>query len=79
MELKIEPSSELTLKIGGKRIGKLEGLYIDVTGATSFLGVPKIKLKLTVDAKAFDGDTKALSTLCDKVSKYKFLDLTVVK
>jgi hypothetical protein len=79
MELKIEPSSELTLKIGGKRIGKLEGLYIDITGATSFLGVPKIKLKLTVDAKAFEGDTKMLSALCDRVQKYKFLEMTVMK
>lgn len=79
MELKIEPSSELTLKIGGKRVGKLEGLYIDITGGTSFLGVPKIKLKITVEAKAFEGDTKAIETLCSKVSKYKFLEMTLVK
>lgn len=79
MELKIEPSSELTLKIAGKRIGKLEGLYIDISGATSFLGVPKIKLKITVEAKAFEGDTKALQTLMDRVQKYKFLEMTVMK
>jgi hypothetical protein len=78
MELKIEPSNELTLKVAGKRIGFLEGLYID-TASSSMFGVPKIKLKITVEAKAFDGNKTALDSLISKVQKFKFLEMTLMK
>jgi hypothetical protein len=78
MELQIEPSSEITLKIKGKRIGKLEGLYIDTTSSSMF-GIPKIKLRILVEAKAFGEDTKTLSALIEKVQKHKFLEMVVQK
>ncbi len=77
MELQIEPSAELTLKIKGKRIGKLEGLYID-TSSSSMFGVPKIKLRILVEAKAFE-DSKVLTSLIEKVQKFKFLEMTLQK
>lgn len=79
MQLKIEPTTELSLKLAGKRIGKLEGLLIDVSNSASvFMAVPKVQIAISVNASAFD-DEKKLKELTEKVSKFKFLQLTIIK
>lgn len=78
MQLKIEPTSELLLKLGDKKIGKLDALCIDVSNG-GFLGVPKVKLSISIDASAFEGDSKTLNALIEKVQKFKFLDVTLKK
>jgi hypothetical protein len=79
MQLKIEPTSELSLKLGGKKIGCLSGLMIDVSNSTSmFINVPKVQLEITINANAFD-DEKKLKEVVEKASKFKFLQLTIVK
>lgn len=81
MQLKIEPTSELSIKLGDKRIGKLDGLYIDLVNSTRILmfSIPKIKLGVSIYASTFDGDTKKLDNLLAKVSKATFLDVTLIK
>jgi hypothetical protein len=79
MQLKIEPTSELSLKLGGKKIGCLSALVIDVSNSASmFLAVPKVQLEIIINANAVD-DEKKLKELVDKISKFKFLQLTIVK
>jgi hypothetical protein len=79
MQLKIEPTSELSLKLGDKKIGRVEGLYIDVANSASvFMAIPKVKIAISVNANAFENSGK-LKELVDKVSKFKFLDLTIIK
>lgn len=80
MELRIEPSSELTLKLKDKKIGRLEALCLDVSSSASmFISVPKVKLSISVNASAFENDQSTLKTLVDKLSKFKFLDIVIKK
>lgn len=80
MLLKIEPTSELSIILGGKRIGKLDGLTIDISKPTGmFIALPKVKLSIVIDANAFAGNEKKLEELSAKAREYKFLDVTIYK
>ena len=79
MNLKVKPTTELALWLGDKKIGSLDALCLDLSSGGGFLGVPKVKLAITVNANAFDGDSKSLTSLIEKVSKFKFLDVTLRK
>jgi len=79
MQLKIDPVAELTLKLNNKKIGRLDSLNIDLSSGSLFMAIPKVSLNIVVYAKEFGDDQKLLSTLIDKVGKYKFLQLTIVK
>lgn len=79
MELKIEPTTELSIKIADKKVGRLESLDIDISNSASFLvAVPKVSLTIAINAKAFDNE-KQLKELIDKVGKFKFLKVKLYK
>lgn len=75
MELRIEPTAELSLKFQNKKIGRLEALILDVSSGGGFLGVPKVKLAISINGPAFGDDKKTLNTLLEKLQKFKFLDI----
>lgn len=79
MQLKIEPTAELTLKLADKKIGKLEALCIDISNGGGFLGVPKVKLSISINASSFDSDPRSLEILKSKISKFSFLDVVIRK
>lgn len=78
MELRIEPTAELSLKLHDKRIGRLEALCLDASSGGGFLGVPKVKLAISINADAFD-NSNTMKSVVDKLAKFKFLDIVVKK
>lgn len=78
MELRIEPTNELSLKLKGNRIGRLDALCLDVDSGGGLLGVPKVSLAVSVNQSAFENE-QLCEKFVNKLSKFKFLQITLLK
>lgn len=78
MEIKIVPSSELAIHVDNKKVGQLDALRIDLGKSVGLFSMPKIKLSISIHASAFSNQAN-LDALLNKVCKYNFLEITLIK
>jgi hypothetical protein len=72
MELRIEPSADMNIKLQNKVIGKLEALVLDISSGGGLLGIPKVKLEVSLDRGVFVDD-EGFTNVLNKLKKFSFL------
>lgn len=76
MSLRIEPTSELTIKLDGKAIGVVEGINVDFSNPSFLSLFPKVVVYIRLNSKELSD--KQLEDFKNKATRFKFLRLNVV-